>query len=188
MHRFSSSRCASFRLPGVVHVVVFLAVAWLAACATEETGPDGELSFLLERERWRATAVSAGVEEVLGEDGSLEHTVQIVARRDPEGEQLTLFAVAAGEVEGEHPVSVFGALQGFASKPSGLTPVTNVCGTGAQAEAGGSLTIEEVDRETRTVSGSFLANVCDVEQPADAKTLADGRFDDVPYREAGPDE
>lgn len=172
--------------------LTFLA-ALLVSCAPEPAGPEAEFSFTKDRKRWRATAVSAQIEHVIdqGDDPATgeEWTVQLIARRDPEGEQLTLFALGQ-EVEGSHPVQAFGAFLGFAARPIVPTPVTNVCGSGSlEDEAGemtsGTLTVERWDREAGTLSGNFRVNVCDVQEPSDAKTLAEGIFKDVPVRTDG---
>ena len=163
----------------------------LASCGPREAEPEAEFSFTKDRKRWRATAVSAQIEHLDDPAKGEEWTVQLTARRDPEGEQLTLFAVAP-EVVGGHPVQAFGAFLGFAARPTVPTPVTNVCGSGSlRDEAGemrsGTLTIETWDEVAGTVAGNFRVNVCDVQEPADAKTLAEGVFRDVPVRGASGD-
>ena len=176
------------RLPPLI-----LIAALLTSCAPEPAGPEAELSFTKDRKRWRATAVAAQIEHVIdqGDDPAKgeEWTVQLIARRDPEGEQLTLFALGT-EVVGSHAVQAFGAFLGFAARPTVPTPVTNVCGSGSLTdEAGemtsGTLTVESWNREAGTLSGNFRVNVCDVQEPADAKTLAEGIFRDVPVRTDG---
>lgn len=166
-----------------------LILALLASCTPEAAGPEAELSFTKDRKRWRATAVSAQIEHLDDPANGEEWTVQLIARRDPEGEQLTLFALGP-EVVGSHAVQAFGAFLGFAARPTVPTPVTNVCGSGSlDDDAGemtsGTLTIEGWDREAGTLSGNFRVNVCDVQEPADAKTLAEGLFQDVPVRTDG---
>lgn len=170
-----------------------LIAAVLTACGAPETAePEAEFSFTKDRKRWKATAVSAQIEQLAGaEAGSQEGeewTVQIIVRRDPEGEQVTFFAVAPAVV-GSHSVQAFGALLGFAARPTVPTPVTNVCGSGSLDDASGemtsgTLTIETYDEETQTLSGNFRVNVCDVQEPSDAKTLAEGIFQNVPVRPA----
>lgn len=180
-------------LPPLAVVLTALSMVVLTACGPGPVGPEAELSFTKDRKHWRATAVSAQIEHVI-EQGSdpakgEEWTVQLIARRDPEGEQLTLFALGP-EVEGSHAVQAFGAFLGFAARPTVPTPVTNVCGSGSlDDDAGemtsGTLTVESWDREAGTLSGNFRVNVCDVQEPADAKTLAEGIFRDVPVRTDG---
>ena len=166
-----------------------LVVALLASCGPETAGPEAELSFTKDRKRWQATAVSAQIEHIDDPAKGEEWTVQLIARRDPEGEQLTLFALGP-DVVGSHPVQAFGAFLGFAARPGVPTPVTNVCGSGSlDDETGemtsGTLTVESWDRGAGTLSGNFRVNVCDVQEPADAKTLAEGTFRDVPVRTDG---
>lgn len=175
-----------WRAPRLVFVSLLL-----ASCGSPKPAePAAELSLLKDRQRWRATSVSAQVER-LAEGQTVdretgEWSLQLVARRDPEGEQLTLFAVASS-VEGTHAVRAFGALLGFAARPTVPTPITNVCASGSldaaaagDVAAGGTLTVEEYDEAAGTVSGTFRVNVCDVQELLDAKTLADGIFRNVP--------
>ncbi|MDA8020396.1 MAG: hypothetical protein MPN21_23405 [Thermoanaerobaculia bacterium] len=166
-----------------------LAVA-LSSCGSPDAhGPEAEFSFTKDRDRWRATAVSARVERLTDPERGDEWSIRLTARRDPEGEQLTLFAVAP-TVAGNHPVQAFGAFLGFAARPSVPIPVTNVCGSGSLDDetgemASGTLIIESWSDGEQTLSGNFRVNVCDVQEPADAKTLAEGVFRDVPVQGDG---
>jgi hypothetical protein len=183
---------ASFRRAFPPPITSLLIVAVLAACgAPGSSEPAAEFSFTKDRQRWRATTVSAQIKKLaadevaaLGDEGE-EWTVQITARRDPEGEQVTFFAIVP-TVEGTHVLRTFGALLGFAARPTVPTPMTNVCGSGSLSDsagetAGGTLTVEVYDQVARTLSGNFRVNVCDVQEPSDAKTLSEGIFLDVPY-------
>lgn len=175
-----------FRTLAAALLATLLATGLASCGAPEVAGPEAEFTFMKDRKRWQATTVSAQLEHLDDPARGAEWTVQLTARRDPEGEQLTLFALAP-TVEGRHGVQAFGALLGFAARPTVPTPVTNVCGSGSLEEtademSSGSLTVETYDEAAGTISGSFRVNVCDVQETADAKTLAEGFFRDVPVQ------
>ena len=151
--------------------------------------PEGSfLSFLQNRERWQATKVVVTVTETSqGSSASLQETgpekaVSIVATHETTGETLT-FLVLAPDLEGTHPIKVFGNLADHdsAAGRERLVPVSNACTPGDRSLTTGSLSFEHHDPTTRTLSGSFISNVCRVDDADRVWTLADGKFRDLTY-------
>lgn len=138
--------------------------------APEPEGP--HLSFLKGRKRWQ----SADVELSLAEAGG-EKTLTLVVRRPETGESLTLLVVTP-ELQGRHDLRVFGSLADRDSHgEERLFAISNVC----SGDASGSLTFEILDADQRTLGGSFIANVCGLEDPDRTWTLADGKFRNLSY-------
>lgn len=167
------------RSPRVAFAGLALVAVAFVGCFERLPRDVGSLSCLLERERWVATTVSAKLSRADSE--SAPFTLSIDARRDPGRERLT-FLVHGDTVVGTHEVRVFGALVGL--DPGGGPkpyPVANACARGDPTSVSGTLTIEVHDPEARTLGGSFTAQVCDVKDPSNAQTLADGRFEGLRY-------
>ena len=174
------------------------ALAALSCAAPAAEGPS--LTFLRERELWRASEVRAVVERASSSaQAATELHLQIVAKKADTGEQLTFLVIlpadAAEEGEGgpgssavslpsgTHPMRVFGSLASF-DRNRGyerLRGISNACSPNDLSLTTGTLSIEAHDPDTRTLSGSFITNVCLVEQTEEAWTLGDGKFSGVPY-------
>lgn len=158
---------------GVLSAVLGTALVALVACGgTPE--PEGDyLSFLQNRERWLSTRITATVTPAAGD----EHAVSIVAEDQNTGETLT-FLVLADRLEGTHDLKVFGKLADM-DRSLGrerLMPISNACTPGDRSLTTGSLSIESHDSESRLMSGSFISNVCRIDDADRAWTLADGKF------------
>lgn len=169
----------------------------LAGCGPPE--PEGpSLTFLRERQLWRATEVSAMIERVpskgapqssamSADGGGVEVSLQITARDGEKGEQLTFLVLLADDPEagllGTHPLRVFGSLSSFdpVKGYERLQGVSNACTPNDLSLTSGTLTVESHDAENRTLSGSFIANVCNVADMEKAWTLGDGRFAGLSY-------
>ena len=156
--------------------------------------PEGAfLSFLKGREAWQSTRVELTVTS-LSDDPSTsgdpstagEKAVSIVAEHGPTGETLT-FLVLADRLEGTYPVRVFGNLSDL-DRTLGrerLLPVSNACAPGDRSDTSGSLTFESHDPVAGTVGGSFIVNVCRVDDADRAWTLGDGKFRRLSYTTGG---
>lgn len=138
--------------------------------------PDGTyLSFLKGRERWTTRQVELSVD---GFDSGSELTLSLVAEHPETGERLT-FLVPMPSLEGSHQVRVFGSLL---DRSGTSVPVTNACPSGGnKVRSSGTLSIEQHDAATRRIDGSFIANMCRVDDPDQTWTLADGKFRRLTY-------
>ena len=113
--------------------------------------------------------------------------MQIVARDGETGEQLTFLVIAEADAEGRllgtHPVRVFGSMASFdpVKGYERLQGVSNACTPNDLSLTSGTLTIEVHDPEARLLSGSFIANICNVADTEKAWTLGDGKFSSMSY-------
>ena len=160
-------------------ILIGLVVATVGAstACVGPTDPDGTfLSFLKGRERWSTRQVQASVE---GSGGAgTELTLSLVAEHPETGELLT-FLAPVPSLQGSHPMRVFGTLR---DRSGEVVPVTNACPSGGkEIRSSGSLSIELHDAEARSLDGSFIANVCRVDDPDQTWTLADGKFRRLTY-------
>lgn len=153
---------------------LLIAVGLWSGCATEPETDGPSFSFLQHRERRQANHV----ELTITPTGESESSVTLVARNEATGETLTLLAVVE-ELDGTYPVKVFGRLVDLDGER--LVPVSNACSPGDRSSSVGSLSFESHDPATRIVSGSFIANVCRVDDADRAWTLADGKFRRLEY-------
>lgn len=160
-------------------------LASLVACMGPEPEPDGPgLSFLRGRERWRATDVQASVVDSprRATPSTEDQTLTIHARDAATGEQVTLLVVLPS-LEGTHPLRVFGSFAAF-DQMAGyerLRGITNACSPNDRSLTTGTLTVEEHDPAERVLRGSFIANVCLVDDPDQTWTLGDGKFQELRY-------
>ncbi len=183
----------TIRPTALLGALVAASLLWAGCMGQPE--PDGSsLSFLQNRERWQATKITVTVTETSGhispspagsnakERDRSEKAVSIVATHETTGESLT-FLVLAPELEGTHPIKVFGNLADHdsAAGRERLVPVSNACTPGDRSLTTGSLSFEHHDPTTRTLSGSFISNVCRVDDADRVWTLADGKFRDLTY-------
>lgn len=156
--------------------LVSLSLLLLAGCGEGE--PEGPyLSYSPGRGEWSTSEVKATIREARGVDG-MELTVQIEARDRETGEQLSFLAVVP-QLEGEHPVQIYGRLAGFDGNKGyeRLLPISSAC---SASEASAVLIIDTADAAERRLDGRFLAHVCGVESDH-TWTLGEGRFSAVPY-------
>lgn len=170
-----------------VFLLLLPALASLVACMGPEPEPEGPgLSFLRGRERWRATDVQTSVVEARRGDASpeapLESSLTIQARDAATGEQVTLLVVAP-TLEGTHSLRVFGSFAAFDAMQGyeRLRGITNSCSPNDRSLTTGTLTVEEHDPAERVLRGSFIANVCLVDDPGQTWTLGDGKFQELRY-------
>ncbi len=189
-----------FRPTALLGALAAGSLLWVGCMGEPE--PDGAyLSFLKQRERWQATTVAvtvtetakdqAGPSEMAGPGeiavsdeiaGPDEIAVSIVATDEKTGETLT-FLVLTHRLEGSHPIKVFGNLadSDSAAGRERLVPVSNACTPGDRSLTTGTLSFEAHDPDARTLSGSFISNVCRVDDADRVWTLADGKFRELVY-------
>ncbi|MEL7061948.1 MAG: hypothetical protein AAGN46_18115 [Acidobacteriota bacterium] len=143
------------------------------ACSGGDDTP--AFSFLQGTNRWRADTPRLIVERVDARGpGDVELSLRIEATRPSRGERLTLWALV-DVLDGSHPVEAFGHLAGVGA----VAP--RAVSSGCDQSDVGRLVIEAHDADRRLVSGSFLVNVCAVDDPDAVMTLGDGRFTALAY-------
>ena len=177
-----------FRPTALLGALAAGSLLWVGCMGEPE--PDGAyLSFLKQRERWQATTVAVTVTETAKDQagpsemaGPGEIAVSIVATDEKTGETLT-FLVLTHRLEGSHPIKVFGNLadSDSAAGRERLVPVSNACTPGDRSLTTGTLSFEAHDPDARTLSGSFISNVCRVDDADRVWTLADGKFRELVY-------
>ena len=156
--------------------ILLLGVLSVVGCGEKE--PEGPyLAYSPGRGDWLTSEVTATVREARGVDG-VELTVQIEARHRESGEQLSFLAVVP-QLEGRHPVQIYGRLAGFDSQKGyeRLLPISSACSASDESAV---LIIDAADPAERRLEGRFLAHVCGVESDH-TWTLGEGRFSGIPY-------
>lgn len=177
----SFSSILSFRLKGV-RALTSLALLFILLVTGGCLGPDepegSYLSFLQHRELRILRQVTMTVDGLPTDGADADLTLSLVAEDPTTGERLTIL-VPAASLEGSHPMSVFGNLKDRGGK---LVPISNACKSGGnEMRSSGTLSIEVHDAEARTLDGSFIANVCRVDDAEQTWTLADGKFRGLTY-------